>query len=99
MNNSNNGPVSKGEETHVLNFGTAGRAVLRIIFSESKIRGVLDFPPNVLRRDRRHARRWVSKITKKLEPDPRPMTMTTLCAGRIVAIGEAIGGNVGVLYL
>jgi hypothetical protein len=81
-------------QKHHLDLG-AGRISYTLCETPTTLVGTLetasDFPS---RRDRRQALRWITKIHKPLEADPRPLTIVGWSKGRIVASGLESSGRI-----
>lgn len=81
-------------QKHHLDLGT-GRISYTLCETPTSFVGTLeaasDFPS---RRDRRHALRWIAKIHKPIEADPRPLTIAAWSKGWIVATGIESSGQI-----
>ncbi len=86
------------EETHILEFGSSGRAVLKMTFQEREIYARLEHPAGLRRRDRRHLAKWLKKVIARFRDDDRAMGFTTICAGEEKFIGFELGGLVCGFY-
>ncbi len=85
-------------QTHILDFGKAGRATLAVTFQEREIFARLDQPTGLIRRDRRHLARWLRKIATGLSKDHRPMRLQTFCGGQAKFVGFELGSLICGFY-
>ena len=85
-------------ETHRLDFGAPGCAVMTLTFRASEIVAAVDVPSGLNRRNRRLLHRWSQRIFRKLNADERGMRIVTMMNGHAVAIGAEYHGNVAVFY-
>lgn len=90
--------LSNCDQTHFLELPKYGRASLRLIFSSAEIVGYLDTPDHLRRRENRQVMRWLGKIIRPLERDPRPLVMRAAQDGRVIFIGAATNGTVRAMH-
>ena len=90
--------MSTRTETHRLDFGAPGCAVMTLTFRATEIAAAVDLPSGLNRRNRRLLHRWSQRIFRKLNADERGMRIVTTINGRAVAIGAEYRGKVAVFY-
>ncbi len=86
--------MSDSTQTHRLEMGEAGSAILRLTFRESEIVAALDVPAGLKRKGRRMLDRWSRRIFRRLDGDARGMRLVTTSEGRAVSIGAEHQGTV-----
>jgi len=89
--------MSTPQKTHLLDFGRAGCAAVRLTFAPDEIAAAVELPKGLNRRNRRHVQCWADEIFRDLEADSRGMRIAATCNGRVVAIGSESNGK-GVVF-
>ncbi len=90
--------MSTRTETHRLDFGAPGCAVMTLTYRATDIAAAVDLPDGLHRKNRRLLSRWTRRIFRKLNADERGMRIVTMINGRAVAIGAEYRGKVAVFY-
>jgi hypothetical protein len=71
-----------------------------MVFKEDKILGQIEFPSLLTgRRHRRMVGKWLDKITRPIDPDPRPFLLSTMIDGRLSYFGREHHGKVAGCFM
>lgn len=84
--------------THQLQLGRLGAVVVRLTFQATEISAAVDVPGKLPRKYRRLAERWLDKIIRPLDADPRMFRVVVTSNGKIVSTASELNGIGAVIF-